>query len=80
MPGPAAAACSCPRVRMAALMDTTINALSQRLTTEKSDELTLTMQFPSRWDPYFEPTMSVLDVYHYGTKHYNHHRDQLTYA
>ena len=66
--------------RMAALMDTTINALSQRLTTEKSDELTLTMQFPSRWDPYFEPTMSVLDVYHYGTKHYNHHRDQLTYA
>ncbi len=64
--------------RMAALMDTTINALARRLTTETPAELTLTMHFPSRWDPYFNPTMNVLDVYHYGTKHYNHHHDQLT--
>jgi hypothetical protein len=36
------------------------------------------MSFPTAWDPYFAPTMTVLDVYHYGTQHFNHHRRQLT--
>jgi hypothetical protein len=35
------------------------------------------MHFPTAWDPYFTPTMSVLDVYHFGTQHYDHHRRQL---
>jgi hypothetical protein len=35
--------------------------------------------FPTRWDRYFQPTMSVLDVYHYGTQHYEHHHRQLTF-
>lgn len=38
------------------------------------------MQFPTRWDPYFRDTMTVLAVYHYGTEHYDHHRRQLTLA
>jgi hypothetical protein len=36
------------------------------------------MHFPTRWDPYFRDTMTVLDVYHYGTEHYDHHHRQLT--
>jgi hypothetical protein len=36
------------------------------------------MHFPPAWDPYFQPTMSVLDVYHYGTQHFDHHKRQLT--
>ena len=36
------------------------------------------MHFPTDWDPYFAPTMSVLDLYHYGTQHFDHHRRQLT--
>jgi hypothetical protein len=64
--------------RMAAVLDTTIDALTRRLTAETPDELTLTMHVPTRWDPYFDATMSVLDVYHYGTEHYDHHHDQLT--
>jgi hypothetical protein len=36
------------------------------------------MHFPPAWDPYFRPTMSVLDVYHYGTQHFDHHQRQLT--
>jgi len=36
------------------------------------------MHFPTRWDPYFQPMMSVLDVYQYGTEHYEHHRRQLS--
>lgn len=64
--------------RMAALMDTTMTAIQRRLTAETADSLALTMHFPTRWDPYFQPTMSVHDVYHYGTEHYEHHRRQLT--
>ena len=36
------------------------------------------MHFPTTWDPYFQPTMSVLDVYHFATQHFDHHRRQLT--
>jgi hypothetical protein len=36
------------------------------------------MHFPVRWDPYFKDSMTVLEVYHYGTQHYDHHRRQLT--
>lgn len=64
--------------RMAAIMDATINALGRKLDEETPTALALTMHFPTRWDPYFQPTMSVLDVYHYGTQHYDHHRRQLT--
>lgn len=35
------------------------------------------MHFPTAWDPYFKPAMSVLDVYHFATAHYDHHRRQL---
>ncbi len=64
--------------RMVAILDATIDALCRKLETETPTALALTMHFPTRWDPYFQPTMSVLDVYHYGTQHYDHHRRQLT--
>ena len=67
-----------PPRRMAAIMDGTINALSRRLDAETPVSLALTMHFPTRWDPYFRDTMTVLDVYHYGTEHYDHHHRQLT--
>jgi len=40
--------------------------------------LGLKMRFPPDWDPYFRETMTILDVYHYGTQHFEHHRRQLT--
>ena len=64
--------------RMAAVMDATIGALDRRLARETHTSLALTMHFPTRWDPYFRDAMTVLDVYHYGTQHYDHHRRQLT--
>jgi hypothetical protein len=64
--------------RMAALMDDAIKALTHRLAAETPAALELHMQFPTQWDPYFTPTMNVLDLYHYGTQHYQHHRHQLT--
>jgi hypothetical protein len=34
--------------------------------------------FPPAWDPYFRDVMTVADVYHYGTQHFEYHRQQLT--
>jgi heme/copper-type cytochrome/quinol oxidase subunit 1 len=65
--------------RMSALMDLTITALIRRLAAETPADLELSMHFPTRWDPYFRDTMTVLDVYHYGTEHYDHHPGQLTF-
>jgi hypothetical protein len=54
---------------MAALLDYTIRALQHILVAETEQSLALTMHFPTDWDPYFNPTMTVLDVYHFGTQH-----------
>jgi hypothetical protein len=66
-----------PRV-MTALLDRIIGSLRHRLAAETDHNLTLSMHMPTSWDPYFTPTMSVLDVYHFGTQHFDHHRRQLT--
>ena len=63
---------------MAALLARTINLLQRDLAAETDSDLALTMHFPVTWYPYFKPTMSVLDVYHFGTQHFDHHRRQLT--
>ena len=65
---------------MAALLDAVIGSLRRRLATETEQSLALSMHVPTDWDPYFTPTMSVLDVYHFGTQHSDHHRRQLTIA
>jgi hypothetical protein len=36
------------------------------------------MHFPLGWDPYFRDYMTIQDVLHYATQHYQHHRRQLT--
>lgn len=64
---------------MTRLMDRTITVLQRRLAAETHAHLALAMHFPTTWDPYFQPTMTVLDLYHYGTLHFDHHRQQLSY-
>lgn len=68
-----------PPAATVALMRRTLRALRWRLGRETDQTLALTMHFPTAWDPYFRPRMSVQDVYHYGTEHYEHHRRQLTF-
>ena len=63
---------------MGRLMDSTIEHLRGRLVRESEHALGLAMHFPVGWDPYFKDTMTVADVYHYPTQHYDHHRRQLT--
>jgi hypothetical protein len=61
------------------LLDYTMNVLQRHVAAESEQSLALTMHFPTSWDPYFRSTMTVLDVYHYGTEHYEHHRRQLSF-
>ena len=63
---------------MASLLDRTSAALQRRLAAESDAELRLTMHFPADWDPYFQPRMTVADVYHFSTQHFDHHQRQLT--
>jgi hypothetical protein len=60
------------------LMDSTIEHLRGSLARESERTLGLSMHFPVGWDPYFKDVMTVADVYHYPTQHYDHHRRQLT--
>ena len=64
--------------RMGALMDWTATAILRRLHDEPQTRLAAGMPFPTRWDPFFEPVMSLGDVYRYPTQHYRFHRKQLT--
>ena len=64
--------------RMGRLADSTIEALTVSLRDEPEASLGRGMPFPTRWDPYFTPFMTLGDVYAYPVLHYRHHRAQLT--
>ena len=67
-----------PTSTMVRILDRTIHSLQRKLAAETNENLALTMHFPTAWDSYFQDTMSVFDVYHYGTQHLEHHRKRLT--
>jgi hypothetical protein len=64
--------------RLARRVDRVISALHRHLDRETNQSLTRRMHFPVDWDPYFRDTMTLLDVYHYGTQHFDFHTSQLT--
>jgi hypothetical protein len=66
--------------RMGAQLDRTMAALHRALDRETEESLAVSMPFPTRWDPFFHDTMTIADLYRYGTRHYDFHRDQLTLA
>jgi hypothetical protein len=66
--------------RMERLMDVVIDRLQQSVMRASEESLDRGMNFPTGWDPYFKDYMTLREVYHYPTEHYNHHRRQLTLA
>ena len=76
--GSCAAALVFNRNRMGGLCDRTIAGLTRSLRSEPEPTLTRGMPFPTRWDPYFQPRMSLAQVYAYPVLHYEHHRAQLS--
>jgi DinB family protein len=66
------------RSGMARLMDFVIGRLRRFVTNAMEHELDRGMHFPTGWDPYFNDYMTLREIYHYPTQHYDHHRRQLT--
>jgi DinB superfamily len=66
--------------RMERLMSRVLSALEASLHAQSDRALERGMHFPVGWDPYFKDYMTLRDVYHYPTQHYDHHRRQLTLA
>ena len=64
--------------RLARLFDRVVASLHRRLDNESEETLRRTMHFPLGWDPFFTDRMSLAEVYHYGTQHFDFHRAQLT--
>lgn len=64
--------------RLATQLDRTVDSLHRRLDRETGAGLARRMHFPVGWDPFFAETMSLLEVYHYGTQHFDFHERQLT--
>jgi len=63
---------------MERLMDVVIGRLQRFVMSAGADSLTGGMHFPTGWDPYFLDYMTLREIYHYPTQHYDHHRSQLT--
>jgi DinB superfamily len=63
---------------MERVMDNVTDSLIRTLDRASAKQLARGMHFPVRWDPYFGDYMTVQDVLHYATQHYQHHRRQLT--
>jgi hypothetical protein len=63
---------------MEAKFDAVIVSLCRRLERESTLDMERGMAFPVRWDPFFKPFMTLGDVYHYPTQHFDFHRRQLT--
>jgi hypothetical protein len=61
-------------------MDFVIGRLQRSVMAASEDSLSRGMHFPVGWDPYFNDYMTLREVYHYATQHYDHHRRQLTLA
>jgi hypothetical protein len=64
--------------RLARQLDRTIDQLHRSLDGESEASLGRRMHFPVGWDPFFRDTMTLSEVYRYGTQHYDFHRAQLT--
>ena len=66
------------RRRLTGKLDRVTMALERRLRAETSARLGSGMRYPMRWDPFFRDFMTLADIYHYPTQHFDFHQRQLT--
>lgn len=64
--------------RLGAAFDQVITRLVRHLDRDSDPDLARGMHYPPSWDPYFKPYMTLADLYHYPSQHFEHHRLQLT--
>jgi hypothetical protein len=65
------------RHRMGRKLERTTRALARHFDRETPASLERSMNFPTRWDPFFASRMSLTDVYAYPTLHFDFHRQKL---
>lgn len=63
---------------MGAKFDRVVRGLHRRLRAESEADLQRGMHYPVRWDPFFKDFMTLADVYHFATQHFDFHHRQLT--
>ena len=56
------------------MFDHVVAALRRRLDDESDATLARSTHYPTRWDPFFHDKMTLADVYHYPTQHFDFHR------
>lgn len=66
------------RRRLVGRLDRVTMALERRLRAETSTRRRSGMYYPVRWDPFFKDFMTMADIYHYPTQHFDFHQRQLT--
>lgn len=66
--------------RMEIMFDRVIAKLHRRLDTESDVDLARGMHYPTRWDPFFTDYMTLADVYRFPTRHFQFHRQQLSFG
>ncbi|HEY7325582.1 MAG TPA: DinB family protein [Streptosporangiaceae bacterium] len=76
--GSCAGAAILPRRRMVAAFDRVTLAMERRLGAQTPVQLRSGMHYPVRWDPFFKDFMTLADLYHYPTQHFDFHQRQLT--
>lgn len=66
------------RRRLTGKLDRVTMTLERRLRAETTARLGSGMHYPVRWDPFFKNVMTLADIYHYPTQHFDFHQRQLT--
>ncbi len=51
--------------------------IERDLDRQSPESLARGMYYPTKWDPYFKKFMTLADIYHYPTQHFDHHDRQL---
>lgn len=68
----------CTPQRMQRRLDRVTMKLERDIEKQSAKSLTRGMYYPTRWDPYFKDYMTLADIYHYPTQHFDHHERQLS--
>lgn len=64
--------------RMGPKLDRVIASLTTKLDRATDASLQRGMYYPTRWDPFFKEYMTLADIFHYPTQHFDFHLKQLT--
>jgi DinB superfamily len=63
--------------RMGPKFDRVAASLANALDRTRDASLRRGMHYPTRWDPFFKEYMTLADVFHYPTQHFDFHQRQL---